>query len=739
MKKLSNGVLEKNVNNQINKLQKTYFDIKSVPLKPSDGLQKLINIYRNHRLDGLLSFYSALSPICFSGPLRFNSSSTSLTPSQIFLLLSLLFFASPTLNRPKNLLENPIKSRRCCPCSLRAGNEPSKNQTKEHLESKSQDSRSNLPNLLDLLDHLKLPEEPRYSWSTDLRTIVGKPTRSPSVLLQTITENHHLFRSQKHKDSRHLMKIVTLLLVRSADVESNPGPRGSGDNREKEIKVISYNVRGLNDELKLRHLINYCYKIKSSNDGTNIICLQETYLENPGKIPYLWRGNFHLTVGRGNSLGCLTLLNHHLNILQAADIENRAHVLAVEKTGQPEPCFIICNLYAPNVNNAEKINFFEKILDQIAEYETRYNCNKIIIAGDFNLTFSINECKNRAQSSQEKNVSRAVKNLLNHYGLADVWEKKTSFTWNRPNSEIFSTIDRVAFSKNNFNLLKAETDWSVSLSDHAAVITTLGIKSSAATTKSRITRLDPTLLEENKEVIISEIELMLADAPSSWDPHKRLEFLKVCIRTVLEKAQADRKRNELSEEELLNLELDTSIKALERGELNLAQRVEVINHVEELRARKAIMVENKGKRLAERLGTKWFNEGEKSTEYFLRILQRNVTNSFEEVVDDEGQHLNNEQDIEQEIVRFYKELYEKVPSKEPENDRTFFDQIAGISQEEDEWIARPVTKEELGAVLDSCKNSAPGPDGIPYSIIKGLWPIFGKILVDSWNFTVQTG
>ena len=36
-------------------------------------------------------------------------------------------------------------------------------------------------------------------------------------------------------------------------------------------------------------------------------------------------------------------------------------------------------------------------------------------------------------------------------------------------------------------------------------------------------------------------------------------------------------------------------------------------------------------------------------------------------------------------------------------------------------------------------DSAPGPDGITYSFLKYLWPIYGKILIDSWNYGIMTG
>ena len=98
---------------------------------------------------------------------------------------------------------------------------------------------------------------------------------------------------------------------------------------------------------------------------------------------------------------------------------------------------------------------------------------------------------------------------------------------------------------------------------------------------------------------------MYATAPRDWDPHLKLDYAKMCIRTVVEQVQAERKRTEKSEEETINEELDIAISRLGEGSLIGQGLGSLIEHTETLRARKAQLVEEKGKRLAEKLGTKW--------------------------------------------------------------------------------------------------------------------------------------
>ena len=50
-----------------------------------------------------------------------------------------------------------------------------------------------------------------------------------------------------------------------------------------------------------------------------------------------------------------------------------------------------------------------------------------------------------------------------------------------------------------------------------------------------------------------------------------------------------------------------------------------------------------------------------------------------------------------------------------------------------------ISEQELLAALMTCTDSAPGADGIPYSVYKKLWSSVGKFLLDSWNQSYESG
>ena len=75
---------------------------------------------------------------------------------------------------------------------------------------------------------------------------------------------------------------------------------------------------------------------------------QEIFVTRLDILNYLWRGDFHLTAGTGNARGCLTLITPPYKIINARDLEDRAHVLVLTKNNLDKAEIILVNVYAPN-------------------------------------------------------------------------------------------------------------------------------------------------------------------------------------------------------------------------------------------------------------------------------------------------------------------------------------------------------------------------------------------------------
>ena len=549
------------------------------------------------------------------------------------------------------------------------------------------------------------------------------------------------------------MTLARRHVLNSKDIELHPGPNNDRDStgaqgregrdqrKTSPVLVTSYNVRGLNDNSKLRHLVNYLYKGDKGKEMDFIACLQETYITTSNLLSYLWRGNLYLTPGNGNSCGCITFLSSHLNVIASRNIEDRAHVIVCQRTGEMKAAYVIANIYAPNPNVNSKVEFFEKVFETIAEFEDTYECSNSIIAGDFNLVFNTKEVKNRNNNPQEKRIAAAVKNLRETHNLTDIWEKKHSFTWRRPNSDTYSTIDRIFFSKADLEAKNVSVNWSVSSSDHAAIEASFCFVNKPVKRRSRMIRIDPFIAKAPNlsTQLLNGYNEMMATMPDHWDPHSKLEFAKVCIRTVAERVQAESKRSFVSEEQAINDELNDTIDALSKPTIVGGRRIQLIELVEELRAKKNELIEEKGRRLAEKLGTKWYNEGEKSTKYFMRLLNRANPDDFKGIEGVNGEIITDPDGIKIEISSFYRKLYQDFDEPDSVNDESFFNGINPISGDAEDAIIKDLSLEEVRETLHSCADSAPGPDGIPYSVIGLLWTTFGPLLLNAWRYSLETG
>ena len=162
-----------------------------------------------------------------------------------------------------------------------------------------------------------------------------------------------------------------------------------------------------------------------------------------------------------------------------------------------------------------------------------------------------------------------------------------------------------------------------------------------------------------------------------------------------------------------------------------------MHKLDDLRQLKRGLVERIGTKLEMRTARKWYNEGELSSKYFFNLLTRKANNEINCIVRDNGEELKKDVDIENEIRDFYKNLYEDVPDQLDSTDE-FFRNVRPVSADEARTLERELDVEDLEKTLKTCSDSAPGPDGIPYSFLRHFWQSIGPLLVRSWSYSLET-
>ncbi len=64
--------------------------------------------------------------------------------------------------------------------------------------------------------------------------------------------------------------------------------------------------------------------------------------------------------------------------------------------------------------------------------------------------------------------------------------------------------------------------------------------------------------------------------------------------------------------------------------------------------------------------------------------------------------------------------------------------MPSVSATDNDSLKAPLTKAELGNILKACCDTASGPDGIGYRLLKTCWSFYGDILINSWNYAIDT-
>jgi len=523
-------------------------------------------------------------------------------------------------------------------------------------------------------------------------------------------------------------------LLESGDIESNPGPK------YHIVSVKSYNVRGLKNKLKLKRVLNTCHKEISQNNGS-IIFLQETHLEENDRVTLdmMWRHSYVSSPGTNRQCGCLILFDTAWEVIRKEiDIEGRLGIVILKRFDR---YFTFTNVYAPNDHN---LTYFSNVFNKIIELQTEFPESINVIAGDFNLVLEEEDSINRLTTNTESQTRSFIKRNLARLGLLDSYRikhKKEGFTWARNNC--MSRLDMIFASEELCSgLQSSEVKWSFDDSDHAMIESNFAVQANFDRGPG-ISRVNTEILDDkfSLEQIKEELELLLNQIPDYWNPHVKLDFVKSSIRSVISMVAGKKKRAQNFEHEAiveqLNILMITKQK-LESGELtNPDLLTEVNNTINTLEAERNKYLEQLSKKLSVRAQVKWYEEGERSNKYFLNIIKKRGEQKLITKLSTQSGTFETQDEIMNHVTQFYQELYDCKETND--NYDELLSDLPRLNEQDRNALARQITMDELKSVLDGCKDSAPGPDGISYKIYKTLWTQVGQFLLDSWKYSVSIG
>ena len=118
---------------------------------------------------------------------------------------------------------------------------------------------------------------------------------------------------------------------------------------------------------------------------------------------------------------------------------------------------------------------------------------------------------------------------------------------------------------------------------------------------------------------------------------------------------------------------------------------------------------------------KWFEEGERSTKYFLNLEKRNyVSKLIPCLLSDQGKMIHNQSEILTVLHRHFTEVF-----RDDEDDHIDFlnsIELKQLSSVDFDEMKKPLTLDEVGRALHAMKNNkSPGSDGFPAEFYKYFW------------------
>ena len=374
--------------------------------------------------------------------------------------------------------------------------------------------------------------------------------------------------------------------------------------------------------------------------------------------------------------------------------------------------FYFVNIYAPN-KTKEQCTFFQLIQSELDNLNIEADGN-IIIGGDFNVILNP-ELDGLGGKPKLKESVKTIDEMRLSFDLIDIWRVRNPdvkhFSWRQKNPVVHRRLDFWLINSSIQEDIEGTDIIPAIRSDHSAITLSFnGIEEHQH--GPSFWKFNASLLED--ETYVS----LIKDKYNSWieegkdfeDPRVLWDFIKYKIRqeTITYSKIKARKRRE----KLLNLEknmkdcqsacdLDPSLKNLndlETLQTEYDQHYEFIAQGQIIRSR-----------------ANWYEQGEKSNKYFLRLENSRKKKSCIPKLNLENDYYTSDaEEILNEIHSFYANLYDKKDDYfYEESIDSFLDKVntSILTNEHRDSLEKQLTMSECFATLKTFqKNKTPGND-----------------------------
>ncbi|CAB4014514.1 Hypothetical predicted protein [Paramuricea clavata] len=348
------------------------------------------------------------------------------------------------------------------------------------------------------------------------------------------------------------------------------------------------------------------------------------------------------------------------------------------------------NIYAPT-DGTKRIEFFQSLDTHFVSHR------RFIIGGDFNCMLELAKDKYGGNPASGDTGVLHLKKLIQRFDLVDIWQ----FTWQTKRGSIKCRLDRFYFSSSLVRDYDVETDITIyPYSDHDFVRVLLTVDKASSNVGPGVWKLNVSLLQ------VQEVREQIASFWEHWKDRKSdfgnvaewWDYGKLRVKSLFLKYshKASRKRKQ------------------ERATiLNRYRRIVCKTNLSEDEVKELDLVKSQ-------------METEK---------RRAVKKTCHALRTSDGRRGTEQDDISKEQVRFYKELYSKVPTDKVAQDRLLNLLDRKLTNEQRDSCEGQLTVGECLVAVESMANvKTPGSDGLPKEFYLSFWDLLKEDFVEMANY-----